>query len=163
MVVCGLWQAMTFEVTNSPSIVKYIITHPKVYGRITDDYCENPPVDFRPMMQEPVRYVIVMDGQELMGGFMLVPDSRICWQIHAMLLPKSWGRTRQIAREMAEWFWSNTSCLRLYTSVAAYNSVAIVFAKYAGFTEFGRNKKSFMKRGRLQDQILLGLSKPEVV
>jgi RimJ/RimL family protein N-acetyltransferase len=62
---------------------------------------------------------------------------------------------------MSSWLWAHTSCRRLITNVPARNRLALRFAEAAGMERFGVNHASLLKDGKLQDQILLGLSRPE--
>lgn len=148
---------MTFERTTDYALVREIATHPRVFPFISDDYT---PADWKPIESEAVWYVLVRYGEELLGMWTFTPQNAICWEVHTCLLPNSWGEKAKVAaREMAEWIWANTGCLRLITNVPEYNRLALKFAKEAGMEEFGRNPKSYMKTGILHDQILLGMSK----
>jgi hypothetical protein len=61
---------------------------------------------------------------------------------------------------MAEWIWHNTPCRRLITNVPADNRLAFQFALSAGMEPYGKNEDSFLKGGKLLDQICLGISRP---
>lgn len=150
----------SFERITDPILLKRIITDPKLWDRISDDYCPSRD-DFQP--NPNMLYVVVRDDQELLGLWAFHLHNAICWEVHTCLLPVAWGdRGRRAALEMAEWLWANTECLRLITNVPAFNRLAFKFAKAAGMEQYGVNKLSYMKQGKLRDQILLGLSKPQV-
>ena len=151
---------MTFERTTDYGLVKKIATHPEVYPFITDDYSAAPS-EYRPFESDSIWYVLAKDGEEILGMWTFIPENAICWQVHTCLLPTAGGsRAKKAAKEMAEWIWKNTTCLRLVTNVPAYNRKASIFSRWAGMSEFGRNPKSYMKTGILHDQILLGISRP---
>jgi RimJ/RimL family protein N-acetyltransferase len=151
---------LTFERTKDYALVKEIATHPAIYPFISDDYSPSPN-DFKPFEDDAIWYVLVKDGDELLGMWMFAPENAICWQVHTCLLPNAYGkRAKQAALEMANWIWTNTTCLRLITSVPEYNRQASIFARWAGMEEYGRNPESYMKTGILHDQILLGMSNP---
>jgi RimJ/RimL family protein N-acetyltransferase len=106
-------------------------------------------------------YVLVKDGAEVLGCFLLVQQTPIVTEIHTALLPAAWGaRARAAAQGIVLWLWANTECERLITSVPAYNRQALKYAQRAGMTQYGVNPRSYKKRGALVDQILLGLSRP---
>jgi len=137
------------------------MTHPAVYQ--ADDF--TPPADKFTVREDPgIWYVLAFDGErntELLGLFVLVQLSPICWEIHTRLLPGSWGKqAAEAARGILAWLWERTPCLRLVTAVPAYNRLAIRFAERAGLKVFGNNERSYLKGGVLHDQILLGISKP---
>lgn len=152
---------MTFERTFDAALIRKVFTDPAIYPHITDDSCPSPD-QWQPTMHEAVWYVLVKDGDELLGVWMLVPHNAICYEIHTCLLPASWGaRAEQAAKELAAWVWDNMPARRVITNVPRCNRLALRFAKRAGMTEFGVNKRSFLKHGQLHDQIMLGISKGE--
>ncbi len=74
------------------------------------------------------------DGDELLGIFILAPQSAVCWEIHTRLLPTAWGaKARAAAQGVTRWAWANVpGCRRIVTSVPAQNRLAIRFAERAG-------------------------------
>lgn len=141
-------------------LIRAIMGNISIYRRICDDRCP-PAAEFRPIESEEIWYCIVWDGNDLLGLWMLVPQNGICYEIHTCLLPHAWGaRARRAAAAMAAWIWENTPCRRLITNVPANNRVAYHFALQAGMEVYGRNEASFLKNGKLLDQICLGMSPP---
>jgi hypothetical protein len=59
-----------------------------------------------------------------------------------------------------EWIWAHTPCRRIVTNVPEDNRLAYQFALAGGMEVYGRNEASVLKRGRLVDQICLGISRP---
>ena len=152
---------MTFERSEDWELIKKIVTHPRVYPAVSDDF--SPPAsEWEPIKHQDAWYVIARDGEDVLGLWALFPDSRICWKVHTCLLPKSYGeRARVAVRGFSAWVWANTPCLRVITDVPDYNRLAMNFALEAGLTEFGVNRKAYMKNGKLHDLVMLGISKPE--
>lgn len=152
---------MTFERTFNWETVKAIMTHPKIWPHITDDFAVKVEV-FEPITHPSAWYVLVKDGEELLGLFALYPENHICWKVHTCLLPNAWGkRAKQAAREGVQWVFNNTECLRLITDVPEYNALALRFANMGGMEPFGVNHKSYQKDGKLHDVTMLGISKGE--
>jgi len=151
---------MHFEPTKDYARLRAVATHDKLWNHLSDDFA--PPKDeWRPSENEALLYVQAWDGAEELGFFMLAPHSPVLYEIHTALLPCAWGeRAAEAARGIVDWLWANTSCLRLITSVPASNRLALRFAKAAGMAAYGVNPASYMKRGKLEDLILLGLSRP---
>jgi L-amino acid N-acyltransferase YncA len=56
------------------------------------------------------------------------------------------------------WLFGHTPCRRLIAEIPAYNRLTVQLARRSGFIDYGRNPKSFMKFGKLQDLVLMGLS-----
>ena len=149
---------LTFERSEDWDLIRSVITHPKIWPHVSDD--STPPwEEWQPVIADSVWYVVVRDGEEVLGVFTMVRHNAICWEVHTCLLPSAWGRTLEAARQMAEWAFANMECLRIITNVPAYNRLALRFAERAGMTQFGVNEKSYLKDGKLWDQFCLGLSK----
>lgn len=153
---------MTFERSRDFDLIRKIMTHPRVYPHITDD--GSPPVEeFHPIESSDLWYVVVRNGDTVLGLWVFVPQNGVCWEVHTCLLPVAYGELgQQAAKEMAAWVWKYTPCRRIITNVPEFNRLARRFAVAAGMVEFGRNEKSFLKDGKLYGQIMLGLSKEEV-
>lgn len=150
---------MKFERSTDWELIKSVMTHPKIWPHITDDFAVKVEA-FEPINHESAWYVLVKDGEELLGLFALYPENRVCWKVHTCLLPNAWGRrARQAAREGVKWVFDNTECLRLITDVPEYNILAYRFAQMGGMVEFGKNPRSYMKNGQLQNVFMLGVSK----
>ena len=152
---------MTFERSDNLDIIKSVVTHKNVYPAVSDDFSPEPQ-DWEPIDPRVAWYVVVKDGETLLGLWALIPVSKILWQIHTCLLPVAYGeRARAAAKELGPWIWDHMPCMRVITEVPAYNRLALRFAKEAGMTQFGLNPKSYQKFGQLHDVALLGVSRPE--
>jgi len=148
------------ERSTDYDLVRAIMTQPSVYGHLTDDFSP-PAADYRPIEGDAIWYVIVWDDNDLLGLWLFVPQNGICWEVHTVLLPLAWGdRARRAAGVMLDWIWKNTPCRRIITNVPRDNRVAYHFALAAGMNVYGQNECSFLKNGKLHDQICLGISRP---
>jgi RimJ/RimL family protein N-acetyltransferase len=150
---------VTYERTEDLELVRSIMTHPRVYPHITDDGSPAA-AEFQPVNHPAIWYVLARDGDELLGLYMFIPQGAACWEVHTCLLPASWGaRAAAAAAGAAAWLFERTTCRRIVTSVPSYNRLALRYAERAGMQQFGVNPRSFLKDGKLHDQVLLGLSK----
>lgn len=152
---------MNFWETHDLGVVKRILSHPRIYPHITDDF--SPPVEsFEPGIHPNIHYVLaVSDEDNILGCFVFEEHSPVVWEVHTCLLPEAWGSSERICRMVAEWVFSRTEVNRIVTQVPAHNRLAYRLAKRAGMTEYGRNPASFKKHGVLEDVILLGLTRKE--
>jgi len=153
---------MTFERTANYPLLGELLRNPSLYPFLCDDY--SPPIDEAAVAEnDGIWYVLARDERgELLGFWLLAPHSAICWEIHTVMALDR--RALAALRELigpGGWLWKNTPCLRLVTNVPAWNGIALRFGLRGGLSEYGRNPESFMKGGRLFDQILLGISKPK--
>lgn len=150
---------MKFAFTEDRDWATRIITHPKIWPHVSDDY-SGKPESFVAPISPPIFYLHVSEGNDSLGMFVLTLDNSVCWKIHTCLLPETWGvKATEIGNALREWLFSNTICRRIVTDVPAHNRLALKFAKACGMTEYGMNPASFLKNGQLHDQILLGVSK----
>lgn len=156
---------ITFERSTDYELIRAIITHPKLWPYISDD---NSPAreDYRPIESESVWYVVARTrdaevGAYVLGMWVFHPLNSICWEVHTCVLPRAWGHVGlEAARQLPEWIWENTPCRRIVTNVPSTNRLALQFALRAGMTIFGCNRASFLKDGKLCDQVCLGISPP---
>lgn len=156
--------AIRFERSFDYELIRRILTHPKLYPHLSDDFSP-PPEEYRPQEHPAIWYVIVRDeddtGENLLGLWMFVPTNGCCWEVHTALLPCAWGERGQIASLMLPgWIWEHTDCRRIITNVPATNRLALHFALKAGMKIFGTNQASFLKNGVLYNQTMLGISRP---
>lgn len=150
-----------FVPTTDYALVKRVLTHPKIWPTLADDFSGHPE-EFEPLDSlATIGYVAVWDDAELCGLATFAYQNRICWEIHVALLPRAWGRkSRRIARALAEWLWSKTDCQRIVATINQSNLPALCFAEGAGFVLFGVNQSSVQRNGRLEDRMMFGISRP---
>lgn len=151
----------TFSRTTDWPRIRQIMTHPRVWPHITDDFA--PPVEeFEPNRNPELLYLLCEDGPVTLGLFLLEPHGGIHAEVHTCLLPAGWVRdSRTIASQAMAWFWENCPQVqRLTTVVPRNNSLALRFAQALDMVEYGVNQSSFQKGGVIMDQTLLGISRP---
>jgi len=150
---------VTFKETRDWELIKDIVTHPKIYPYVSDDFSPAPE-QWEPIDSAVAHYVVIRDGDDLLGLWAFYEHTPIVWNVHTCLLPAAYGqRARRAAKEMAAWIWANTKCLRLTTEVPERNRLALHFARDAGMAEYGFNPASYMKNQQLCGVHLLGMSK----
>lgn len=148
------------ERSTDYALIRGIMTQPQIFKHLVDD--GSPAADeYRPIESDAIWYLVVWDLNVLLGVWILVPQNTVCWEIHTALLPHAWGeRGHRAAQAMLAWVWTNTPCQRIVTNVPVDNRLAYHFALDAGMEVYGKNEDSFLKNGRLLDQICLGMSRP---
>ena len=150
---------MTCERCSDYGLIHRVLTHPSVWCWLVDDN-SLPPDQWRPLESDLAVYLLLRDGDEVLGIVFLAPQNSICWDVHVAFLPCAWGfRSVRAAEAAIMWIWENTICRRIVASIPAYNRVALRFAERCGFTRFGWNCNSFLRDGTLHSQLVLGLSR----
>jgi hypothetical protein len=152
---------MDFNRTTDFALVRQILTHPRMFPHMGDDFLPAPE-QFVLNTDPRISYVLVSDEWRAIGLFCFIPENEICWAAHVAMLRKVHpALTHRAGKEIIEWLWRNTPCRRLIASVPASNPAAVRFGVQAmGLIRYGVNRRSFMKGGRLVDQILMGRSRP---
>ena len=153
---------MIFERTTEPELVRGILTHPRVYPSIGDDF--SPAVEDFKVNQDPrIWYVSCNIARTIpFGLFMFFPESPVCWEVHVAMLPEAWGELASAAgKRILGWIWNQDATVqRIVARVPRSNSRAVAFGlRSMGLAEYGLNPNSFLKRGRLWDQVLMGISR----
>ncbi len=153
---------LILERSTDYQLIRTIVTHPKLYPHLTDDFSPSAE-DFRPVEHETYAYLIVRDGDELLGLFFFHPHTASIWEVHTCLLPGAWGdRGKEAALLSRQWVWDNLTCIRLITNVPSYNRLALRFAQAAGMEQFGVNPDSFVKGNKVYPLLMLGVSRPGI-
>lgn len=149
---------MTFERTFDYALVRELIVYPAGYRAAGDDFA--PSVTEFAVNEDPrIWYVVAKDGAELLGAFLFLPQSSVCYEVHLALLPGAWGHSSECLRGAIAWMFANSPARRIVGAVPAFNRLANRCAERAGMTRYGTNYKSFLKGGTLHDLTLWGASK----
>lgn len=151
---------MDIERTFDEELIKKIVTHKAVWGFVSDDGSDKE--NYKPAIHESFYWLLVRDKDEVLGLYFLHPQNYICYEIHTCLLPAAWGeKSREAAKQVLSWMFSNTICMKVITYIPDDNEKAFFYAKRAGLEQEGINKRSFMKNGKLLDQKVLGITKED--
>lgn len=121
-----------------------------------------PAEEYHAVEDVAICYLLCQDGKEILGLFMLIPQTSVCVQAHVCLLP--WARNERAIecyRQGIEWCWKNTGFQKVIGFTPGYNFAALRVAEAAGLERIGVITKSLKKFGKLQDQVILAISKPE--
>jgi RimJ/RimL family protein N-acetyltransferase len=149
----------TVATPEDMDMVRAIMAHPKVWPWISDDH--SPSVEsFTPSANPVITYLLLDDGEECLGLYMLFPYSATCWEIHTCLLPRGWGSIGlECAKAVLDWLFNNTPCEKLISWVPEDNDYAYKYSINAGLRLEGVNGKSVRRNGKLLDQSLFGITK----
>ena len=151
---------MEFTRTSDWDLVAKVITHPRIWRRISDDFACSPE-DWRPLDHPKVWYVTAREGDQLCGLFVVVERSPILCETHLSFYPHAWGEeTRKGLREFLAWLWQTTGFHRAIADIGQDNPLALKLAADCGYREFGRNPEAIQRRGKLIDDIWVGITRP---
>lgn len=141
-------------------LIRSLCLHPRIFPLISDDYTANP-AEWMVPTSEVVIYLLARDREGPFGFGIFMPRTHVQYEAHLGFLPRAYGADARHAFErMLAWMWQNTTALRIVGEIVKPNTLAIRFARQAGFEIYGVNKASYLRGGILHDQVCLGISKP---
>jgi hypothetical protein len=143
---------------NDVDKVDSIMRHPTIYPWISDDGCPTS-MEYTSLELLKIHNVFAL-GPDENSLFIYIPVNYVTWDMHSSVLPKSRNRSKQLARGAVDWMFTKTRCLKIITWVPEFNSRALSLA-LKGFSLEGIIKKSYMTRGKLFNQYLLGITKED--
>ena len=148
---------MEFCRTTDLALVRKILTSPDVYEHMGDDYTP-PREEFDPNPHPDIVYLVAACWSAIAGLFLLIPKSRVCWELHVCMLPNATANEKwEAARGLVPWLSDNTDCRRIVAEVPRSNKPALIYGTHGiGMKYVGTHEKAFMKYGRLRDLIILG-------
>ena len=148
---------MKLERTHDMELVAAIMGHPSIWPHIHEDGTTGPaPVD-----HELFYWLLVSDDAPA-GVFLVHQRTSHCYEMHTCLLPRIWGAgADKAAKLLGDHVFYVMNGAKLVTNVPANNRRALRFAQSNGMQIEGNNRASFMRNGRLEDQIMLGLTVEE--
>lgn len=148
------------ERSFNSSRIKALACHPAIFPSVSDDYF-NDPAKWEPTITVHVVNLIAHDHQGDFGFGIFIPKNYACFEGHMGFLPRSYGPQAIGAfKEMLDWMWRTTTAARIVGEICQENKRAIQFSVRAGFEEYGVNKQSILRGGKLRDQVCLGISRP---
>jgi RimJ/RimL family protein N-acetyltransferase len=140
--------------------IRDLATDSRIFPQISDDYTRDVKL-WKPIESELVIYLLASDDEGPFGFGIFVPKTHVEYAAHTAFLPRSYGaQARHSFEEMIRWMWKETRVVRIVGEIVRSNTLAIRFARQAGFEIYGVNKRSFLRGGVLHDQVCLGISKP---
>lgn len=149
---------MIYEYTDDYDFITRCVTNPSVWRMGSDDGM----VDIDPELYFIKPGGVIWVRAEEYGVFAFEKRNHITYDVHTTLLPNARGKSVEIAKGVVRWFFENSNCLRITTTVPEFNHLATRLSLMAGMTLIGVNKKSFLKNGQLFDQYLYGISKEDL-
>jgi len=116
--------------------------------------------DFKPLISPTNGWIIVSNGSNNEGIVYVEQHSAICATIHPYFLGIK-GQGRKFVILIVKWL-VGKGLYKINVSIASVFKLAINTTRKIGFVYEGVNRNSFLKDGKYLDQLLFGLTKPEI-
>src|SRR5579884_3617144 len=139
------------EMTRDYARIAEIMTHPKLYPWIADDFYPAPE-NFWPLESDALVHLLAFDGDECLGLYITHPINTRLWEVHHCLLPNAWGRRSiEVGRAFETWLWENTQAAKVIGFTPSDNRLALRYAKKLGMKEAGKVTSALQRRFELHD------------
>lgn len=139
-----------------------IMTHPDIYPDCTDDGSPRA-MDFDISVSlecESIYHLAWIEDGVWKGLALLKPWNTITYETHVCVLPEFRGASAvQFGKDVIAWMFRNSKCRKIVAVLPETNKRALSFALSVGMKEEGFIKKSFLKSGKVLNQLLLGIEK----
>lgn len=135
--------------TFDAGVVSTVLGHPEIWNAITEDGADQ----FVPDVEGECW--LVMADDSLVGVYRLHALNSVMLQIHAHVLPEQRDKSDETAKLALDWIWNNTAYHKVIAQIPVIYPHVIGFTEKHGFVEEGRLKNSFLKDGKLVDQVIM--------
>lgn len=153
---------IAFTRTGNKSLIREIITHPKVWPWLSDD--SFPPKElYCPPDNAAVFHLLATDADtgECFGLVITHAITAALWEVDHALLPPAYGAPAYaIGRALEAWIWSNTSAETILGLTPVDNRLALKYARRQGMTESGRIPRAICRGGAFHDYIVFTKTRP---
>lgn len=108
---------------------------------------------------------IRLDDGELIGVYILRPKTKTVIDMHPMILPEHRSYSSKSMKEVFKWILANCN-KSVHKVIAQFPSKSKHITRFAmqnGFTREGVNRLSFMKNNVLIDQVIVGITRQEIM
>ena len=102
---------------------------------------------------------LLMEGA---GVYMVTALNATTLEIHAHVLPDHRHRSLETGYAALRWILDNTQHQKVVAEIPTCYPDVIKFTQKFGFVDEGLNRQSIRKKGRLYDQVRLGITRAEI-
>ena len=149
---------MIVERTKDKSIISKILNDDDIFNAIAEDGCKKG--EFDPDVDGEI-WVSVVHG-ELMGVCNFHAINKITIQGHIHILKKHRKHSLLAANSIYRWLLDNSGFLKLNVEIPSCHINVMKYCKAIGFSLEGLNRLSYLKGGKVLDQVLLGITRSEI-
>lgn len=132
--------------------VNKVMEHPRNVRVIRGDT----PMKAKWPICDSIYYIGAYLTNQIIGLFIGFPRSVVMLECHIAMLPEGYRYTDRAVQKGIDWVRDNTEFKKLVGLTPVYNRLAIKSNERNGFEREGICKQSYLKDGKLYDQIYFG-------
>ena len=138
--------------------IRRVLTAPRNWRAGTDDGAGDP-ANFKPNEHPDIWYLRASHLEIPFFLFTFIPQNAICLEVHISSTIHGIGEAREASKEAFAWMFGNSPARRIVASIPEDNRLVLKLARDIGMEQYGVNPGSFLRGGKLHNQILYGISK----
>jgi RimJ/RimL family protein N-acetyltransferase len=145
-----------------PDVIKAIMTNESIWktcaepGQKVDEYEAEVEADC---------WLVLTNGESVIGAYNIHPHNSVTLEIHAHVLPEFRAEYSARSGDLAlKWILENApdKYQKVIAQIPSLYQNVINFTMAHGFVLEGVNRLSSRRGGKLYDQVLLGITRPEI-
>lgn len=136
----------------------------EVWDYISDDaLTPDQHASWRPRIDDGSRWYISLEGDEVVGVHWMRRVNAITWEAHANIRPKFWGNKlgTEHCRHAFKGMMTDTGAQKVILLVPDNCPQVQRMAESLGFRQEGRQVASFLKNGKVYDQVHYGITRKQ--
>lgn len=140
--------------------VERIIGHPSVVDYISDDEEVDPELLAYICLSQSERFIVLMPAKDTL--FVLTKINSITYEVHTCIVEGT-ARKKAIKNTLKamDYMFNETPCEKIISYIPEFNRRATIFSMLCGMEKEGLVKKSFKKKHKVWDLILVGITKDQ--
>lgn len=151
---------MNVERTYDENLIRCVVTMPEFWNVLSED--SQLKEDYIPPMNDT--WLIFYEGDELIGLLQVYQINKSTIELHPLLLPKHRKKYRTaFAKAAFKWLLDNLPDMQKVNACVPeiYKNVCHYVASL-GFQREGVNRQSFLKHGKMNNQLYFGITRQEI-
>jgi hypothetical protein len=142
--------------TYDIDLIKRIFCEPEIYERIRDDGSPEAK-DFNPV--DPSNYVYYLTDDSESCLLYLSWKNCVTLDGHIQILKNHRNNAMEFGKLAKQWIWDNTKARKIEVTIPDIYPDVLQFIQKQGFIVEGLSTNSYLKNGKLHNQVNLGLEK----
>jgi len=152
--------AMIVNRSHDPLVIRIMLE--KFWKAIAEDGLS---LDDAVIDTENIYWLLIKEGDQILGMFTLIPLNEVTLDGHAHVLPEHRDKAKEIGLMSIKWLLDNVDqkYQKLNTQVPTIYPNVYHYTLKIGLKDEGLNRLSYRKNGELHDQHMVGATRDELI